>query len=205
MLDPRWFRATAHASTFAGTVAAAMPASLLSIAKPASATILALATVLVAATGALAATPDSVFHVDRNKNRNQVHYGVRVDENCRPVGDEPVFNYWLRREKDPPAVEPLRFYQQAGYGFEKQKVEDDYRIEVRLRALPERQLVIRLASVNRRCKAETFMTISGKQAYLEKVFVFADEGFVLPTIRYIELFGHSNDGKSVYEKISVNE
>lgn len=154
---------------------------------------------------ARAASPDSVFHIDRNKNRNQVHYGVHVDDHCRPVGSEPVYNYWLRREENPPAVEPLHFYQQAAYGFQKQEVEADGRIEVRLRALPDRQLVVRLASVDGACKAETFLTIDGKQAYLDKVFVFAEDGLVLPKVRYIELFGRSNDGLAVYEKIAVGD
>lgn len=152
-----------------------------------------------------AASPDSVFHIDRNKNRNQVHYGVHVDERCRPVGEEPVYNYWLRREEDPPVVRPLKYFQQAAYGFQKQNIESDGRIEVRLRALPDRQLVIRIASVGGGCKAETFMTIGGKQAYLDKVFVFAEEGILLPTVRYIELFGRGNDGLAVYEKITVEE
>lgn len=158
-----------------------------------------------AAGTAWAANPDSVFHIDRNKNRNQVHYGVHVDDRCKPVGDAPVYNYWLRREEDPPVVQPVKYFQQAAYGFQKQNIESDGRIEVRLRALPDRQLVVRVASVAGGCKAETFMTIDGKQAYLDKVFVFADEGILLPTVRYIELFGRSNDGLAVYEKITVDE
>lgn len=154
---------------------------------------------------ARAAETGSVFHIDRNKNRNQVHYGVHVDDQCRPVGAQPVYNYWLRLEKNPPETEPLRFFQQAAYGFQKQEVEADGRIEVRLRALPGRQVVIRLASVGGACKAEAFLTIDGKDAHLEKVFVFADEGVFLPTVRYIELYGRSNDGVAVYEKIAVDD
>lgn len=152
-----------------------------------------------------AAATESVFHIDRNKNRNQVHYGVRVDARCRPIGPEPVFNYWLRREKDPPVVEPLRFFQQAAYGFQKQLIEPDGRIEIRLRALPDRQLVVRVTELDGACKAETFLTIDGKQAYLEKVFVFAEEGLLLPSVRYIELFGRGNDGLAVYEKIVLDD
>lgn len=172
--------------------------------RPRSAPALALALALAAAP-ALAETPDSVFHIDRNKNRNQVHYGVHVDAACRPEGAEPVYNYWVRREKDPVEVEPLSYFQQAAYGFQKQNIEKDGRIEVRLRALPDRQFVIRVTPVDGQCKAETFMEIDGKTAYLEKVFVFAEEGLLLPTVRYIELFGRSNDGLSVYEKITVDE
>ena len=102
-------------------------------------------------------------------------------------------------------VEPLRYFQQAAYGFQKQKIESDGRIEIRLRALPDRQLVVRVAAVPGGCKAETFMTIDGQQAYLDKVFVFAEEGIILPTVRYIELYGRSNDGHAVYEKIVVDD
>lgn len=171
-------------------------------APPAAAAALAL---LVLASAAAAASPDSVFHIDRNKNRNQVHYGVHLDEQCRPVGAEPVYNYWLKREKDPPEIRPLSYFQQAAYGFQKQEIESDGRIEIRLRALPDRQLVVRVAAVGGACKAETFLTIDGKQAYLEKVFVFAEDGVFVPTVRYIELFGRSNDGLTVYEKITVDE
>lgn len=179
---------------------------------PARLTARLLRIVAVAAVAALfapgaahAASPESVFHIDRNKNRNQVHYGVHLDEQCRPIPPEPVYNYWLRREEDPLEIRPLSYFQQAAYGFQKQQVESDGRIEVRLRALPDRQLVVRAAAVDGKCKAETFMTIAGKQAYLDKVFVFAEEGLLLPTVRYIELFGRTNDGLAVYEKIPVDE
>jgi hypothetical protein len=169
------------------------------------AVVVALAAAFAPAQPAAAADPESVFHIDRNKNRNQVHYGVHVDDQCRPVGAEPVYNYWLRREENPPVVQPLKYFQQAAYGFHKQNIESDGRIELRLRALPDRQLVVRVAAVKGGCKAETFMTIGGKQAYLDKVFVFAEEGILLPSVRYIELFGRSNDGTAAYEKIVVDE
>jgi hypothetical protein len=198
----------ARSSTAAAAVLArSSTAAAGGLARSSTAIACALVAVLVVsgAAPAAAASPDSVFHIDRNKNRNQVHYGVHVDDRCQPVGEEPVYNYWLRREEDPPVVRPLKYIQQAAYGFQKQTIESDGRIEVRLRALPDRQLVVRVASVGGRCKAETFMTSAGTQAYLDKVFVFAEEGIFLPTVRYIELFGRSNDGLAVYEKITVDE
>jgi hypothetical protein len=167
---------------------------------------IAVAAGIVATCGAaLADSPESVFHIDRNKNRNQVHYGVRVDERCAPAGPEPAYNYWLRLEKTPPVVTELSYLQQTAYGFQSQHVETDGRVEVRLRSLPDREIVIRVTPVAGKCKAEAFMTIDGKSAYLDKAFVFADEGILMPTVRYIELHGRSNDGHAVYEKIVVNE
>lgn len=151
------------------------------------------------------AKPDSAFHIDRNKNRNQVHYGVHVDAQCRPEGEEPAYNYWLRLEDTPPATRPLSFLQQGAYGFQTQRVRGDGRVEFRLRALPERLFTIRTTPTADGCKCETFLTIDGNEAYLDKVFVFADEGIFLPEVRYIELYGHTNDGHAVYEKISVSQ
>jgi len=181
------------------------PSARLAVNLAGSAAAILIAALALPVASAVAESPESVFHIDRNKNRNQVHYGVHVDAGCHPVGDEPVYNYWLRREEDPAVMQPLRFFQQAAYGFRKQNIEADGRIEVRLRALPDRQLVIRLTVVDGRCKAETFMTIDGTQAYLDKVFVFAEDGILLPTVRYIELYGRSNDGHAVYEKIPVDD
>jgi hypothetical protein len=171
-----------------------------------AAVLVATAAAILAVCGVAAAeSPESVFHIDRNKNRNQVHYGVRVDERCVPVGPEPAYNYWLRLEKTPPTVTELSYLQQTAYGFQSQQVESDGRVEVRLRSFPNREIVIRVTPVGGKCKAETFMTIDGKSAYLDKVFVFADEGILMPTVRYIELHGRSNDGHAVYEKIVVRE
>ncbi|HYB99974.1 MAG TPA: DUF4833 domain-containing protein [Candidatus Limnocylindrales bacterium] len=151
--------------------------------------------------------PESVFHIDRNKNRNQVHYGITVDDKCRPVGEEPLYNYWLRIDSGPPTTKPLKFFQQMAYGFQSQTVASDGRVEARMRAFPERLLTVRAAAAGKGkgCKAEAFLTIDGKDAYLDKVFVFAEEGILLPSVRYVELYGRSNDGHAVYEKITVEE
>jgi len=150
--------------------------------------------------------PESAFHVDSNRSRHQVHYGVHTDPQCRPSGEEPAYNYWVRLGQAGAAntTRPLSFLQQMAYGFQTQRVRGDGRVELRLRALPERLFTIRAAPVTDGCKTETFVTIDGKEAYLDKVFVFADEGFFLPEVRYIELYGHTNDGHAAYEKINVN-
>ena len=44
---------------------------------------------------------DSVIFLTKNTNKNQVHYGVHVDEYCRPLEDEPVYAYWRNLEEGP--------------------------------------------------------------------------------------------------------
>jgi hypothetical protein len=62
---------------------------------------LAVAATFALAPPARAEDPHSVFFIQRNKNKNEVHYAISLDENCRPKGDEPVKNYWLRLEGRP--------------------------------------------------------------------------------------------------------
>lgn len=50
----------------------------------------------------------NLFHIKRNKNRNEVHYAVRYDEAaCKPMGDEALYGYWLMLEKGPNVFEPM--------------------------------------------------------------------------------------------------
>jgi hypothetical protein len=50
--------------------------------------------------------PTSVFIVAKNQNKNQVHYGVRLDPACSVVGAQPVYSYWRMLERGG-EVEPI--------------------------------------------------------------------------------------------------
>jgi hypothetical protein len=142
--------------------------------------------------------PSSVFFVQRNKNRKEVHYGIHLDEQCRPVGDEPVYNYWLRPSKGGSVTEPLTFFQETGYGVKRQKVSST-QVEVVLKALPDRRIIVVPSSQGGRCRARAYMEIAAQLSRFEKAYVFAEEGFVLPTVKYIDLFGRAEDGTPVRE------
>jgi hypothetical protein len=89
-----------------------------------------------------AGTPESVFHIDRSKNDNQVHYRIALDDDCAPRGSEPVEPYWLRRSPGSQRIEPIKWYQQRAYGVAEQKV-SGMTVTLTLRALPDREIVIR--------------------------------------------------------------
>jgi hypothetical protein len=149
------------------------------------------------------AEPVSVFYVQRNKNAKEVHYGLRLDSACRAASEQPMYNYWVRPTTAGPVTEPLSFFQQAGYGLESQKVSDG-RIEVVLKALPGRPIVLVPSLQSGRCRVLVHMQIAGRPSIFEKAYVFAEEGLFLPTVKYIDLFGRAEDGAPVTERVVPN-
>src|SRR5690348_6852763 len=59
----------------------------------------------------------SVFYLAKSENKNQVHYAVRVDDRCRPVGAAPVYGYWRDLEVGPSATSRLLQHEQPAYGL----------------------------------------------------------------------------------------
>ncbi len=143
--------------------------------------------------------PRSVFHVERNKNGNQVHYAIALDANCAWRGKQPVTNYWRRLEDDPPTEKELTFLQQRGYGLDLQHADAD-RVAIELKALPGRPIVIRTRQTAAGCRTAAFLQIDGRPARLDHAYVHADPGWLLPTVRYIDLFGTNEDGTPAYER-----
>src|SRR5215471_13225370 len=58
----------------------------------------------------------SVFFIAKSQNRNQVHYGIRLDRSCRPSGERPVFAYWRMLENHG-ELEPLLPVETTAYGL----------------------------------------------------------------------------------------
>jgi Domain of unknown function (DUF4833) len=98
----------------------------------------------------------SVFHVAKSENRNQVHYGIHLDESCAPVGGAPLFAYWRMLERGPAAIEPLLQREVGAYGVAEQRVlergPDGGKTSVRLRALPARPIVIQSTRRGEACE-----------------------------------------------------
>jgi hypothetical protein len=155
---------------------------------------------LVLAPPVRAEDPRSVFFIQRNKNRNEVHYSIALEEGCRPHGDEPVHNYWLRLEDGANVEKPLKLLQQVGYGIKSQKVIDGTVLVV-LRALPARPVTIVASREGDHCVAAAYMTIADDKAHFERAYVFAKDGFFLPEVKYVDLFGKRDDGTPVEERI----
>ncbi|HRP69736.1 MAG TPA: DUF4833 domain-containing protein [Turneriella sp.] len=141
----------------------------------------------------------SVFYIQRNKNRNEVHYALRLNpEACVPVGKHPLFAYWRNLEISPTAIEPIGRFESIAYGIASQELKGND-LFVKLRAFPERIIRIHFEK-NPRCTATAHVTINGRESELKFIYVFAKEGLIKPTVIYVDINGQLN-GVKVSERI----
>jgi hypothetical protein len=141
-----------------------------------------------------------LFEIARNKNRNVVRFTVHVDADCRPIQDEPVRNHWRMLEIGPDAVEAVGTFEQMAYGIDESTRSGD-RITLKLEALPERPLTVVTTRTAAGCRAQVRGAISGRPARLERVFVQADEGALMPKVRHVDLEGVTDRGEKLTERI----
>lgn len=116
----------------------------------------------------------TVFLVSKNENRNQVHYGIRLDAHCEPRGATPVFAYWRNLESGPADLSPLLPIELRAYGIAEQRIDRRgalVAVDIRLAALSERVVRIEVSQANGRCRARAFTSIGGQQARLHRVHV----------------------------------
>jgi len=146
---------------------------------------------------------ESVFHIAKSENRNQVHYAVDVDQRCRPRGKTPVRGYWREFEEGPRVTDTLRDHQQRAYGLKAPRTiaisDEGGDVRVSLRALPERLLrVVTFRDANG-CRARAFTPIKKQPAILTSIYV--ELGF-LYSVDYILLRGiRVSDGAPIQERI----
>lgn len=121
------------------------------------------------------ATDLRLFSISKSENHNQVVYAIRVDRDCQPVGPAPVHAYWQNLEQGPTSTSPLLWIEQRAYGMSSQVAEDgagpdgSRQVRVRLRALPERPILVRTSRGNGSCRAEALATVAATPATLFNV------------------------------------
>jgi hypothetical protein len=158
----------------------------------------------VAADDAFAPRPSdvpSVFFIARSANKNQVHYGVRLDAACNPVGSQPVFGYWRMLERQD-SIEPILPMEEPAYGlYDKQEIHKNPRsttIRVALRSFRERPLVVSIVRGESGCEASATTTIAGTEALLHFIYVKIKWPF---GVDHLLVRGTTRDGRRVEETI----
>ena len=145
----------------------------------------------------------NLFHIERNKNKNQVHYAIRLNKNCEPIAKKPVYAYWLNLEAKKPKTSPVKWYQQAAYGIKEQKKNAANEFKIILKALPTKKIYVRYFRNKRsdQCSATAWTQVAGKRARLNTVYVFAKEKFLIPKVKYVDIFGKLPNGAAIKERI----
>jgi len=65
---------------------------------------------------------ETLFSIGKSDDRNRVDYAMRLDANCSPAGEDPVFPYWREFERSPPVrTKSMGMFSKMGYGISTQK------------------------------------------------------------------------------------
>jgi hypothetical protein len=145
-----------------------------------------------------------LFFIQRSKNKNEVHYRLNVDENCQIIANEPVKGAWKMLEEGQDKTEPLSTFDRMAYSAENQEVVDNW-VRFNLKALEER--LIKATTIydpkTNKCSPMAQVKINGKWARLDHIYVATEEGFLMPQVMYIDIFGKSLDSasKQVAERV----
>ena len=140
----------------------------------------------------------SLFRIERNKNANIVQYDLNIDSSGSIDTSNPLDAYWIMLARDG-RREEISAFEKKAYGY-KISQNKDGSFNLVLNSVKEK--TIRVFIENGIAKAQ--ISINGKKAYLSKVYVFAKEGVLIPTVLYYSLTGTDiATGKEITEKIDV--
>lgn len=137
-----------------------------------------------------------LFHIERNKNTNIVVYDALTLAGGDLLDEDPVIVYWLKLAEGGHRKDLKGIEKRMAYGFSVKEREGN-RLTLEMKADVGRDVTVepRGESYN------AFMDINGRRAVVEKIYIFAKEGGLLPSVEYLELFGKDPDtGEDLYEK-----
>lgn len=146
----------------------------------------------------------TLFFINKSDDKNRVDYGLRLDANCQPVGDDPVFPYWREFENAPPEkTHSLKFFEYAGYGVvgvRTAKTETGADITLKLKPLARELVVSTGKGPDGKCKAVVRTIIANVQgAELKSAYIKLKFGW---TVDYVDIFGkHPVTGADLTERL----
>ena len=159
--------------------------------------IVAAAAALVYAPRSLRALPSrELFTLGRSKNANVVKYAVRIGRGGRLDRAEPVEAYWLMLAEDGRREELTWTERQLAYGFSVSAFDGDSLV-LHLTACSARELRVHAEQGGYRAGLD----ISGRPAFLRRIFVRTEDGLLMPRVVSIEISGLTRDGQLVTERV----
>lgn len=143
-------------------------------------------------------TYDKLFFIQRSKNANEVHYDARVQKDGTLDPKDPMVGYWINKAEDS-SRSSISTLQKIAYGYDIEQTKDGKSWQLKLKAFKERQMWVVKAD-NGKWRVRT--TISGKDAYMTRLYVATDESGMMPKVLYVDVFGEEvAGGKAIQEHI----
>jgi hypothetical protein len=134
----------------------------------------------------------TAFYISKSNDHDRVDYGMRLDQHCKPVGDDAIFPYWRELEHAPPVrSHPITFLQGLAYGFSEQRrltqggPSGQYR--VRLRQVDRPITIVTGRDANGHCITGAYVQILKVQnARLDHIFVQVAGAM---SVDHVEVYG----------------
>lgn len=157
------------------------PRRLVALALPVAIFVAALA---IEHTGRAAPTTASLFWIERSKNANIVQYDANLTASGACNTQDPIAAYWVMHAEDGRREALTRLERELAYGFTTRS--DDSGKVVWVVLVAHRARPLRVICENGTARAE--IQISGRRAYLTKLYVQATNG-LMPRVEYVDMFG----------------
>jgi hypothetical protein len=162
-----------------------------------------LSTALPTGAGADDVTYQKLFFIQRSKNANEVHYDARVAKDGNLDPKEPLTGYWIDKADDPAGHKRsgISLLQKVAYGYDTDPGPNGT-YNLKLKAFKDRAMSI-VKTDGGKWRVKTL--ISGKEAYMTRLYVATDESGVMPKVLYVDVFGEATGGGApVQEHIVKN-
>ncbi|MBD2452341.1 DUF4833 domain-containing protein [Nostoc sp. FACHB-152] len=120
----------------------------------------------------LAENIPSMFFVSSNNNKNQVHYGIKLNQDCSPNGSKPVFAYWRMKNG---STKNLSQEQRPAFDIATQSILGD-KVNISLRVFESRGMkkpitIQTLRANDGICRAKALMVINEEPAALSNFYL----------------------------------
>jgi len=142
---------------------------------------------------------DMLFYIQRNLNKNTVVYTVNKNGTGIVDDSHPINVFWIKYTDGGNSAQ-LNLIQKKAFGYVSDKINNDA-YELRMKSYDKLPLYL---GKNKNGLWSINTKISGMDAYLSNIYVFADEFGIFPQVKYIELYGLSHNNLfPLYERISI--
>lgn len=143
-------------------------------------------------------TKNRLFFIQRNLNQNTIVYDANLNDNGSFKSD-PIDAYWLRYGSNGERKELTWLQRTFAYGYSAKKEKKDGTYWITLTAWDGRKIHLHK---DRKGIPIATVTIDGKYAQLEYIWVFADNSGTWPKVYHVDLHGKDMvTGKPVFERI----
>jgi len=144
--------------------------------------------------------PNVLFYIHKNTNPNAIVYALNLNSNNKIDSQNPIEVFWRRYQEDGRRKKLAWLEKTFAFDFKVKPVKGkENTFAFSLIAMKDKQLY---ATQNKKGEPVVLMTISGKIAILEKIYLMVDDTKRIQSVSSMELFGKDpKTGLLIYEKI----